>query len=67
MGSNIPINIQHAWELYNHTQTFLTLLWETYDHDFLEHYFPEITGYPPEPQDLESDLESLDDEEDIPF
>ena len=63
MQSNIPINIQQAWHLYNCTEAQLTFLWETYEHDFLEHYFPEIRGHPPQPQDRGPDF----DDDDIRF
>lgn len=67
MRSNIPIYLQNAWKLYNCTEALLSSLWETYQDDFLEHYFPEITGDPPLPQHMESDFEDLDEDEDIPF
>ncbi len=66
MRSKPPLYLQHAWRLYHCTEALLSCLWDTYDHEFLEHYFPEIAGDPPEPP-MEAYCEGLDDDDDIPF
>jgi len=63
MSIKPPIQIQHAWRLYNCAETLVAYLWDTYQGDFLEHYFPEIKGDLPEPQLMAADF----DDEDIPF
>ncbi len=63
MSSVIPTYIQHAWAFYNSTEELLTNLWESYQDDFLKHYFPEIAGTLEE----EPDPADLADEDDIPF
>ncbi len=67
MRANIPINIQHIWQLYNCIEGLLSFLWETYQDDFMEYYFPEVTGEV-QPQ-TESDFLGTEDfnDDDIPF
>jgi len=64
MRPNIPVHLQQAWDLFNSTEASLTYLWETYQDDFLEYYFPEVTGEPPEPPPTDI---FLTDDDDIPF
>jgi hypothetical protein len=65
MNAEIPTYIQHAWTFYNNTEELLANLWESYQDDFLEHYFPQIAGSSGEPGEPEPG--DLDDEDDIPF
>ncbi len=65
MNVTIPIYIQHAWAFYNSTEGLLTNLWESYQDDFLEHYFSEIAGALEKPG--EPDPADLFDKDDIPF
>ncbi|MCP4407391.1 MAG: hypothetical protein GY807_06445 [Gammaproteobacteria bacterium] len=67
MKPTIPIYIQHAWAFYNSTEVLLTNLWESYQDDFLEHYFSEIAYPLEEPEGIEPDPADLADEDDIPF
>ena len=67
MRAHIPINIQQVWQLYNCTEVLLNSLWETYGDDFLDYYFPEVTGQVVEP-DPAPGFETEDfNSDDIPF
>ncbi len=62
MYTGPPPQIQRIWQLYNYLEELLIQLWETYEHDFLTYYFPEISCCLEPPRD---DGEEVFD--DIPF
>jgi len=64
MPKTPPNHIAHLWRLYNCLEELMTCLWDIYGFDFLEHYFPEVTGLPHEPP-TPPQLAVLEDE--IPF
>ncbi len=54
-------HIQSAWRLYNALEDFSRQIWETYDLEFLDHFFHEVTEEHPHTEPLEEG------EDPIPF